>query len=493
MYAVRITSCVSSPCASDQHRLFLSVYVPLSPFKEFCTQISSCHVSICLSSHIITTPEHVRTRQKVLHYDETRRHAISAFTITLVVPWCQHPFGVTKLCCLEQASYWPTTLVLGRYINEQVPQARLYLLFAFLSPADNSSLLPEHRTKVQSWYLRTSIDMPTPRKAPVIDVSQNPFLNQVSDDPLPWQDVKKRGASSVEAPAPKSRTLVIKDANKAIPHRTSDTQTRTRATSTTTTTSDRSYDPHENWCGVCNIKFSSKSALQNHAKQMPDHKHYCNLCVRVFKDRNGLKNHVDNSWGHETSCNLCLSAFKDEWGLKNHFENNYHVDHRFVCLTCLLGFQSQMDLERHLKTAKKHTWCMTCRRPFSSQDERDKHWRTTTSECLVLAIDLVFMFANMVSQRINIVYKLVVTSTDRMLPLWKRTTNAITSDATVAGASSRARPNCFNTKKTAVCQSNAHNALSPAQVKEGLFVTCNSASRAMNVASIPPTKATCAS
>jgi hypothetical protein len=37
-------------------------------------------------------------------------------------------------------------------------------------------------------------------------------------------------------------------------------------------------------------------------------------------------------------------------------------------------------LDRHLKTAKKHTWCMTCHRPFRSQEERDKHWEMTTSE-----------------------------------------------------------------------------------------------------------------
>jgi hypothetical protein len=47
-------------------------------------------------------------------------------------------------------------------------------------------------------------------------------------------------------------------------------------------------------------------------------------------------------------------------------------------LTCLLGFNSQAELNRHLKVTKKHTWCMTCKRPFRSQEERDKHWRLTT-------------------------------------------------------------------------------------------------------------------
>lgn len=222
-----------------------------------------------------------------------------------------------------------------------------------------------------------------PKAAAPEDPAKNPFLNQVAENPLPWQDVKKRGGPpgppEHAAVPPTTRTLVIKDANKLIHRRTSSTQTRSRTVSiATTTTSDKPYDPHENWCGACSIRFPNKLALQNHVKQTPDHKHYCNLCVRVFKDRNGLKNHVDNTRGHETFCNLCLSAFKDEWGLKNHFENNYQVDHRFVCLTCLLGFHNQAELDRHLKTAKKHTWCLTCKRPFSSQGERDRHWKTTT-------------------------------------------------------------------------------------------------------------------
>ncbi|KAJ4340765.1 hypothetical protein N0V95_007407 [Ascochyta clinopodiicola] len=218
------------------------------------------------------------------------------------------------------------------------------------------------------------------RQLPDIDVSKNPFLNQVADDPLPWQDVKKRGALSVQAAASNPRTLVIRDVRRTLPRSNTDTSARTRAISNATTTSDKSHDPHENWCGACNIKFPNKAALQNHVKQNPDHKYYCNLCVRVFKDRNGLKNHVDHTKGHDTFCNLCLSAFKDEWALKNHFENNFHVGHSFVCLTCLLGFQSQVELDKHLNTAKKHTWCVTCHRPFRSQDERDKHWKMTTSE-----------------------------------------------------------------------------------------------------------------
>lgn len=221
-----------------------------------------------------------------------------------------------------------------------------------------------------------------PKPAPPEDPSKNPFLNQVAENPLPWQDVKKRGAPQGPVAAP-ARTLVIKDPNRPIitHQRRSSQQARSRAVSSVTTTSDKPYDTHENWCGACSIRFPNRTSLQNHIKQTPDHKHYCNLCVRVFKDRNGLKNHVDNTRGHETFCNLCLSAFKDEWGLKNHFENNYAVDHRFVCLTCLLGFQSQMELDRHLKTSKKHTWCITCKKPFSSQSERDRHWRTTTGEC----------------------------------------------------------------------------------------------------------------
>lgn len=99
----------------------------------------------------------------------------------------------------------------------------------------------------------------------------------------------------------------------------------------------------------------------------------------MFKDRNGLKNHVDNAVGHETFCNLCLSAFVNAWGLKNHFENNFSVaGHDFVCLTCLLGFRTKTELEKHLSTGDKHVWCHTCHRKFKNQTERDEHWQLTT-------------------------------------------------------------------------------------------------------------------
>jgi hypothetical protein len=219
-----------------------------------------------------------------------------------------------------------------------------------------------------------------PTTSPTVDTSRNPFLNQTADDSIPWQEVKKRGAMAGPPTRPGGKTLVIKDP-KASLHHALIVQNRQRAVSAATSaTNEKPIEPRENWCGVCNQKFGSKSSLLAHNKQTPDHQHYCNLCKRVFKDRNGLKNHVDNSFGHETFCNLCLSAFKDEWGLKNHFENNYHVGHEFVCLTCLLGFRSRVELERHLQTAEKHTWCESCHRRFRSQDERDEHWHKTNSK-----------------------------------------------------------------------------------------------------------------
>ncbi|KAF2708998.1 hypothetical protein K504DRAFT_433752 [Pleomassaria siparia CBS 279.74] len=151
-----------------------------------------------------------------------------------------------------------------------------------------------------------------------------------------------------------------------------------RKASSSTDSTDRSYNANENWCGVCSLKLPTKSLLLSHIKQTPNHQNYCNLCKRVFKDRNGLQNHVDNAIDHDVFCNLCLSAFKDKWGLRNHFENNYSVGHEFACLTCLMGFRTRNQMERHLRTARKHVRCDTCHRDFQNQDERDEHWRITT-------------------------------------------------------------------------------------------------------------------
>ncbi|CAN9104732.1 unnamed protein product [Alternaria alternata] len=212
------------------------------------------------------------------------------------------------------------------------------------------------------------------------DPAQNPFLNQVADDSIPWQEVKKRGPSAMQ-PAPLVRPpRVVKDRTKAILNHPLAHRERDRAISgSTDNDSEKAYDPHENWCGVCSRKFLNKAALLSHIKQSNGHENYCNLCKRVFVDRNGLKNHVDHLWNHEIHCNLCLSAFKDDWGLKNHFENNYSVGHEFVCLICLLGFRTRQEMERHLQTAPKHTWCGTCQRRFRNQDERDEHWQQTNS------------------------------------------------------------------------------------------------------------------
>jgi hypothetical protein len=224
----------------------------------------------------------------------------------------------------------------------------------------------------------------SPLCSPVTDASRNPFVNQVADDSAPWQEVRKRGAPAVQPPVLRGKTLGIRDQNRTVSaHLQHDQTTRARtASSSTMNTYDKTHDPHENWCGVCSQKFSSKPALLNHIKQAgPDHKHYCNLCKRVFKDRNGLRNHLENSFGHEVYCNRCLSAFVNEYGLKNHFENNYTVGHEYVCLTCLVGFRSQIEMERHLQTAEKHTWCASCCRRFRNQDERDEHWQKTASQC----------------------------------------------------------------------------------------------------------------
>ncbi|KAI4670863.1 uncharacterized protein J4E88_009615 [Alternaria novae-zelandiae] len=221
----------------------------------------------------------------------------------------------------------------------------------------------------------------TPVRSPAIDHSQNPFLNQIADDSMPWQEVKKRGAPAVQPAPPVRRSpQVLNDRTKAILNRPRAQQGQDRIVSgSTDNTPEKAYDPHENWCGVCSYKFANKAALLSHIKQSVGHENYCNLCKRVFVDRNGLKNHVDNAANHEVHCNLCLSAFKDDWALKNHFENNYSVGHEWVCLTCLLGFNTRAELERHLQTAAKHTWCGTCQRRFRNQDERDAHWEQTNS------------------------------------------------------------------------------------------------------------------
>ncbi|USP76091.1 uncharacterized protein yc1106_03365 [Curvularia clavata] len=225
----------------------------------------------------------------------------------------------------------------------------------------------------------TEDDSVSPPSSPE-DLAKNPFLNQVDDDPLPWEEVKKRNTPLTATTARPGKRLVgvTNDRFKCPPVlRILDWRERATSQSTADCSEKHSPDIFENWCGACSLKFPSKTALLSHIKASENHENYCNLCKRVFKDRNGLKNHVDNAAGHETYCNLCLSAFKDEWGLRNHLENNPNAGHQFVCMTCLLAFHTESELGVHLILDDKHVRCKTCRRGFRNQEERDQHWLTT--------------------------------------------------------------------------------------------------------------------
>ncbi|CAI6332589.1 unnamed protein product [Periconia digitata] len=231
-------------------------------------------------------------------------------------------------------------------------------------------------------------DEPAPVQQP--PEKDNPFVNQVADENVPWKEVGRGGTTKLPVKTP-VKTITIRNTDRKIPAISASTQSR-KSSGAPSPGSEAPRKPvgRENWCGVCSQFFGSKSSLQSHIKSLAaTHGNYCNLCRRVFVDRNGLRNHVDNSAGHDVYCNLCLSAFQNRWGLQNHFENNYAVGHQFACLACLMGFTTNKALEHHLLTGEKHVWCTTCHRRFRNQDERDAHWTVTTKHkhCLQPACD----------------------------------------------------------------------------------------------------------
>jgi hypothetical protein len=87
----------------------------------------------------------------------------------------------------------------------------------------------------------------SPMSSPTVDVSRNPFLNQIADDSVPWQQVKKRGAPTAQPPpASKGPVLAIRDQHKAAITQYG-TTSRARATSgSIAETAEKIYDPHEN-------------------------------------------------------------------------------------------------------------------------------------------------------------------------------------------------------------------------------------------------------
>jgi hypothetical protein len=217
-----------------------------------------------------------------------------------------------------------------------------------------------------------SDDKNTPQQ-PLPQQTNVSSVDQDDANEAPWQHVKRKGSTQKQNPP------AIRVDTKPEPSYTNYRDAR-KASTSMQGFAESTNSSFENWCGICQRKFPSKTILIAHTKALPNHNNYCNLCKRVFKDRNGLKNHVDNSQGHDVFCNLCLSAFVNEWGLRNHFENNYNVGHEWICMTCLLGFHTEVELHQHLKKGDKHVWCDTCQRRFRTQEERDTHWKLTKSQ-----------------------------------------------------------------------------------------------------------------
>lgn len=80
------------------------------------------------------------------------------------------------------------------------------------------------------------------------DPAQNPFLNQVADDSIPWQEVKKRDPSAMQPAPPVRPPRVVKDRTKAILNHPLTHRERDRAISGSTDNDcEKAYDPHENW------------------------------------------------------------------------------------------------------------------------------------------------------------------------------------------------------------------------------------------------------
>jgi hypothetical protein len=75
--------------------------------------------------------------------------------------------------------------------------------------------------------------------SPTIDLSGNPFLNQVADDSIPWQEVKKRGVPAAQhLPAHKGKAPGIRDQAKVALAYGSNNQARARAISASRSPSD---------------------------------------------------------------------------------------------------------------------------------------------------------------------------------------------------------------------------------------------------------------
>ncbi|XP_013073714.2 zinc finger and BTB domain-containing protein 14-like isoform X19 [Biomphalaria glabrata] len=101
------------------------------------------------------------------------------------------------------------------------------------------------------------------------------------------------------------------------------------------------------WCEKCQLSIPSGKLYNRHVSHRhPELLPYsCHICGQGFQTKSGQHLHLQCHAGRTFSCTLCALKFKRKHHLQEHSRRIHNL---VLCGRCLMTFQDQLELNRHL-------------------------------------------------------------------------------------------------------------------------------------------------
>jgi hypothetical protein len=133
-------------------------------------------------------------------------------------------------------------------------------------------------------------------------------------------------------------------------------------------------------CAVCDRRFSSQQACEQHQRDAPMHNKSfrCETCSRNYGSEEALKQHQRDSPMHKDifNCNLCNRNFGSQDALEQHKRESPMHKETFQCDICNRNFSSKQACEQHQRDSPKHKkifLCGSCNCSFNNAEALASH------------------------------------------------------------------------------------------------------------------------
>ncbi|XP_063380617.1 zinc finger protein ZFP2-like [Cydia fagiglandana] len=133
-------------------------------------------------------------------------------------------------------------------------------------------------------------------------------------------------------------------------------------------------------CDTCLKKFSSKSFLMRHQRQVheKERSHQCEFCSKAYFCKNKLQEHLRSHTNERPfTCNECGLSFTTKQALTRHMLTHSDVKN-YPCGLCSMSFKVPGNLRAHMvsHTKEKRYPCAFCGVRFGRSDHRNRHQLT---------------------------------------------------------------------------------------------------------------------